>query len=113
MKPADDCDKGAARRGGARRRRTADLTLVDLLNAPELAILDALDHAVHVARVALIAQHPLLLGDASGRVCTEDDPIARGAAEIIDRALDLSGALRRYRRRIANASTLRDDDFPF
>jgi len=98
---------------GPRRRRPPALTLVDLLNAPELALLDVLDHALHVARVAIIAQHPHLLGDESGRVCTDGDPIAQGAAEIIDRAFDLAIALRRYRRAIANASTLRDDDFPF
>jgi hypothetical protein len=102
-----------AERMGARRRRAAAVTLVDLLNAPELAMLDVLDHAVHVVRLALIAQHPHLLGDEYGRVCTHDDPIAQGAAEIIDSALDLSVALRRYRHAIANASTLRDDDFPF
>jgi hypothetical protein len=104
--------KGAARMG-ARRRRAAALTLVELLNAPELAVLETLDHAVHVAKVALIAQHPHLLGDESGRVCANGDPIAQGAAEIIDRAFDLSVALRRYRRALANASTLHDDDFPF
>jgi hypothetical protein len=103
---------GAARIDG-RRRRAAALTLVDLLNAPELAMLDVLEHAVHVARVALIAQHPHLLGDESERTGTDGDPIAQRAAEIIDRALDLAGALRRYRRVIANASTLCDDDFPF
>jgi hypothetical protein len=100
-------------RMGARRRRAAALTLVDLLNAPELAMLDVLDHAVHVARVALIAQHPHLLGDEFERLGTDRDPIAQGAAEIIDRALGLSFALRRYRRAITNASTLHDDDFPF
>jgi hypothetical protein len=98
---------------GPRRRRAAALSLVDLLNAPELAPLDLLDHAVHVARVALIAQHPHLLGDESGRLHTDGDPIVQGAAEIIDRALGLSFALRRYRRAITNASTLHDDDFPF
>jgi hypothetical protein len=41
------------------------------------------------------------------------DPIAQRAAEIIDRAFDLSIALQRYRRAIANATDLRDDDFPF
>jgi hypothetical protein len=103
---------GAARIDG-RRRRAAALSLVDLLNAPELATLDVLEHAVHVARVALIAQHPHLLGDESGRTGADGDPIAQRAAEIIDRALGLSVALRRYRRALAKASTLHDDDFPF
>ncbi|MGH7440638.1 MAG: hypothetical protein ACRENE_33520 [Polyangiaceae bacterium] len=101
------------RTGVPRRGAPAALSLVDLLNAPELAVLDVLDHALHVARVALIAQHPHLLGDECGRVCHDGDRIARRAAELIDRALDLSGAVRRYRRAITNATALRDDDFPF
>jgi hypothetical protein len=96
-----------------RHRRTAALTLEAVLNAPELAVLDVLAHAANIARLALFAQHPHLLGDEFGRVCTDDDPIAQCASEIIDRALDLSASLRRYRRAVANASTLRDDDFPF
>jgi hypothetical protein len=104
--------KGAARMD-LRHRPHAALTLVDIWNAPELAVLDVLDHALHVARAALIAQHPHLLGNESGRPCTDGDPIAQRAAETLDRAFHLSVALRRYRRAIANASTLRDDDFPF
>ena len=99
----------------ATRPRSAGspLMLVDLLNAPELAVLDVLQHAVHVARVALIAQHPHLLGDERGQMHLDGDPIAQSAAEIIDRAFDLSVALQRYRRAIANATDLRDDHFPF
>jgi hypothetical protein len=94
-------------------RRAAALSLADVLNAPELALLDVLAYAANLAKVALLAQHPHLLGDQSGQVCIDDDPIAQGAAEIIDRAVDLSTALRRYRRAIANAATRPDDDFPF
>ena len=44
----------AARIGGVRRRGAdAPLTLMDILNAPELAVLDVLAHAAHVARLAL------------------------------------------------------------
>jgi hypothetical protein len=103
------------RRGlpGSVRRAGCDLTLTDVLNAPELALLDVLAHAAHIANVALIAQHPHLLGDEHGRVCLDGDLMAQRAAEIIDRAFDLSGAVRRYRQAIANVTTLRDDDFPF
>lgn len=101
----------APRRGVRRPRR--DLTLTDVLNAPELAVLDVLVHAAHIANVALIAQHPHLLGDEHGRVGLDDDPIAQRAAQLIDRAFDLCGAVRRYRAAIANVSTLRHDDFPF
>jgi hypothetical protein len=59
--------------------------------------------------VALLAQHTHLLGDECGRGRTDDDPIAQGAAEVIDRAVDLSAALRRYRRAIANAATSRPE----
>jgi hypothetical protein len=86
---------------------------VELLNAPELAVLDVLDHALHVARVALIAQYPHLLGDECGRMHLDGDPIAQSAADLIDQAFDVSIVLRRYRRAIANATTVRDDDFPF
>ncbi|MDP9148412.1 MAG: hypothetical protein M3O36_00505 [Myxococcota bacterium] len=99
---------------GVRRRGTgAPLTLMDILNAPELAVLDVLGHAVHVANAALIAQHPQLLGDEQGRVRHDGDPAAQRAAEVIDCAFALSRAVRRYRAELAKASTLRDDDFPF
>jgi hypothetical protein len=101
-------------RGGTRRRGTAArLTLVDVLNAPELAVLDVLDHAAHLANAALVAQHPHLLGDEHERSAHLREPIGRRAAEVIDCAFALSRAVRRYRVAIANASTLRDDDFPF
>lgn len=97
----------------ARCRRAAALSLADVLNAPELAVLDVLAHAANLAKMALLAQHPHLLGDESGRVCIDDDTIAQAAAQVIDRAVDLSTALQRYRRAIANAATRPDDDFPF
>jgi hypothetical protein len=101
-------------RGDARRRGTAArLTLVDVMNAPELAVLDVLEYAAHLAKVALIAQHPHLLGDESGRSAIDGDPIGQHAAEVIDCTFALSRALRRYRVAIANASALRDDDLPF
>ena len=101
-------------RGGTRRRGTAArLTLVDVMNAPELAVLDVLEHAAHLANVALIAQHPHLLGDENGRSAHDRDPIGQHAAEVIDCAFALSRAVRRYRVAIANAATLRDDDIPF
>jgi hypothetical protein len=101
-------------RGGTRRRGTAArLTLADVLNAPELAVLDVLDHAAHLANCALVAQHPHLLGDEHERSAHHRDPIGHRAAEVIDCAFALSRAVRRYRAAIANASTLRDDDLPF
>jgi len=94
------------------RRRNALLTLADVINAPELALIEVLGHAAHVVRVALIAQHPHLLGDEHGQVRLDDDPVAQCASQIIDRAVDLSAALRLYRRAIADAHQP-DEDFPF
>jgi hypothetical protein len=100
--------------GGTRRRSTAArLTLADVLNAPELAVLDVLEHAAHLAKVALIAQHPYLLGDENGQSVHDRGSIGQHAAEVIDCAFALSRAVHRYRVAIANASTLRDDDLPF
>ena len=80
-------------------------TLTAILNAPELAALAVLVHAVHVANVALIAQHPHLLADERERVCHDGDPIAQRAAKLIDGAFDLSRAVGRYRPAIANGTT--------
>jgi hypothetical protein len=102
-----------AARGGERWRHDTPLRLVDVLNAPELALLDVLGHAAHVANAVLIAQHPHLLGDERQRARHDLDPIAQRAAEVIDCAFALSRAVRRYRAALANASTLCDDDFPF
>jgi hypothetical protein len=63
--------------------------------------------------VALIAQYPHLLGDPAACLDPDGDPIAQAAFDVLERAFDLSAALRRYERQIANASTLRDDDFSF
>jgi hypothetical protein len=104
---------GVGRRGTRRRDTPARLTVVDVLNAPELAVLDVLDHAAHLANAALIAQHPHLLGDEHERSANDRDPVREYAAEVINCAFALSRAVRRYRVAIANASTLRDDDFPF
>ncbi|MGO9837405.1 MAG: hypothetical protein ACLP1X_24705 [Polyangiaceae bacterium] len=103
----------AAGTGERRRGALSPVTLVDLLNAPELAVLELLDHAVHVARLALVAQHPHLLGDEHGRPGSDADPIAQRAAEILDCAFALARAVRGYRRAIDHSATLRDDDFPF
>lgn len=105
--------KRPTRTDARRRGAAAPLTLVEILNAPELAALDVLTHAAHIATVALIAQHPHLLGDEYGRQCLDGDPVAQRAAGLIEHAFALSGAVRRYRSALANAATLRDDDFPF
>ena len=102
-----------AARSGWGSRGAARLTLVDVLNAPELAVLDVLDHAAHLANAALVAQHPHLLADQRERGRHDGDRIAQVAADVIDCAFALSRAVRRYRAAIANASALRDDDFPF
>ena len=93
----------SAARVDVRRGRAAVLTLADILNAPELAVLNVLAHAVHVARVALIAQYPHLLGDPAACLDPDGDPIAQAAFDVLERAFDLSAALRRYERQIDRA----------
>jgi hypothetical protein len=86
---------------------------VDLVSAPELAALDLLTHAVHVAGLALIAQYPHLLGDEQGRVRHEGDPVAELAERLLHRARNLDDVIGRYREAIANAHRPADDDLPF
>jgi hypothetical protein len=90
------------------------LTPVDLLAAPELAAIDLLDHAVHVAGLALLAQYPHLLGDEYGRVPHDGDAVAELAERLLRRARALDRVIARYRRAVANAQRAdSNDDLPF
>lgn len=101
----------------ARRRRgvrLAPITPEDLISAPELAALDLLSHAMHVAGLALLAQHPHLLGDEHGLVQHHGDPVAELAERLLHRARALDDVIARYREAIANAhSAAVNDDLPF
>jgi hypothetical protein len=89
------------------------ITPGDLQGAPELAVLDLLGHAVHVTGLALIAQHPHLLGDEHGLVRHHGDAVAALAEKLLHRAHQLDAAIRRYRKAVANACDTPDDDLPF
>jgi hypothetical protein len=93
--------------------RPAGLTLEEVLHAPELASLELLAHALNVARVAILAQYPYLLGDEHGRVDLDSDPVAKLADRLLEHAFPLEHILRRYRAAIANTIRRTGDDFPF
>jgi len=93
--------------------RPAVLTLEEVLQAPELAALDLLAHALNVVRVAIVAQHPYLLGDERGCVDLDSDPIAQLADRLLEHAFPLEHILRRYRAAIANTIRRTGDEFPF
>ncbi len=104
-------ERGARRRRGV---RLAPITPVDLISAPELAALDLLTHAVHVAGLALLAQYPHLLGDEHGLVRHHGDPVAELAERLLHRAHALDDVIARYREAIANAHPhAANDDLPF
>ena len=75
--------------------------------APELAILAALDHTLELALRALVAAHPQL-GDTECPAWARDPSPARYAAErILATATPLATAIDAYRRAVA---TRRDDE---
>lgn len=96
-----------------KRPRPTPLTPVDLLDAPQLAALDLLRHAVHVTGLALIAQHPHLLGNEQGLVCHDGDLVAELAERMLRRARALDHSIARYREAIADANRADDQDLPF
>lgn len=103
-----------------RRRRqptppaTPALGLGELIAAPELAALDLLDHALRVATLAVLAQHPHLLGDEYGRVAHDGDPVAATAERWVLAMAKLRPILEHYRRAVVDACHDRgNDDLPF
>lgn len=89
------------------------LGLEDLIAAPELAALELLDHALHIAVLALVAQYPHLLGDESGQVRHHGDPLAAIAECLLDATAMLRPILERYRLALAARHDGNDDDLPF
>jgi hypothetical protein len=81
-----------------------------LLAAPELVVVDLVDHALRSLRLALLAEHPLLDGDDAH----DDPPVQRRARALLHRAHDLRQALRDYRRLVDRVLHEPDDrDLPF
>jgi hypothetical protein len=79
------------------------LSPFDLMDAPELAALALLEHAIHVARIALLAQHVELL-DPDAPTQREPQPGGSLTTAFFARSYDLAVVIRRYRAAIANAA---------
>jgi hypothetical protein len=88
-------------------------TVPDLVRAPELAAVILLEHALDVARHALLAEIPTLIDDFHRP--REQGQVVDLAHSICLRAASLLDILRRYRRAVrdAAASPTPDDDLPF
>ena len=79
--------------------------------APEIVVVDLVDHALAALRLALLAEHPLL-GDSVATV--DDPPVQRRARALLAHVARLRRALNAYRRMVDDG--LREpprDDFPF
>ena len=84
--------------------------LRDLLAAPELVVVDLVDHTLTALRLALLAEHPL----AEGADAHEDAPVQRRARTLLRRADDLRKALAAYRKQVERVVGAWDQsDLPF
>ena len=95
---------------------TASPTVPDLIDAPELAALILLEHALDVAASALLAEHMTLIDDFHRP--REQGPVVSLAHTICRRARALRDTLVRYRRAVRDAAasaadSAPDDDLPF
>ncbi len=82
-----------------------------LLVAPEIVVVDLLDHGLEALRLAMLAEHPLLDDDLAAR---DDPPVQRRARALLRHADRLHRALDAYRREVDTA--LREDpheELPF
>lgn len=85
--------------------------LRQLLVAPELVVIDLVDHALRALKLALLAEHPLVDDDSTA---PDDPPVQRRARAILRRADDLRRALRAYRAQVARAlGDPKRNDLPF
>jgi hypothetical protein len=71
-----------------------------LIAAPELVVVDLVDHALRALRLALLAEHPLVDDDSAA---PDDPPVQRKARALLRRADDLRRALCAYRAQVARA----------
>ena len=94
---------------------SASPTVPDLIDAPELAAIVLLEHALDVAASALVAQHLTLIDDFHRPA--DQGPVVSLAHTICRRAGAMRDALVRYRRAVRDAATALDrtpeDDLPF
>jgi len=93
-----------------------DVTLPDIICAPELAVLGLLDHALRISAEALLAAHPALVGEPPPWRISPDLLAAR---RLLTYATRLSRAIVDYRHCVAqpvdapDASDGTDDDPAF
>lgn len=77
-------------------------TVPDLVDAPELAAVMLLEHALDIATDALLAEHPTLIDDFA---LARDESFALSYAHAIcRRAASLRNTLQRYRRAVRDAT---------
>jgi hypothetical protein len=82
-----------------------------LLAAPELVVVDLVDHTLHALRLALLAEHPIINDDDDGH---DDPPVQRRARALLRRADDLRRALDAYRKHVGLVLSEWDQpDLPF
>jgi hypothetical protein len=82
-----------------------------LLVAPEIVVVDLVDHALSALRLALFAEHPLLDDDLAAN---DDPPVQRRARVLLRHADRLHRALDAYRREVDDVlRELPRDDLPF
>ncbi len=85
--------------------------LRQLLVAPEMVVVDLLDHCLDALRLAMLAEHPLLDDELAAH---DDAPVQQRARALLRHAIRLRRALDDYRREVRDV--LRDvarDDMPF
>ena len=82
-----------------------------LLVAPEIVVVDLVDHSLTALRLALLAEHPMLDDDLAA---LDDPPVQRRARSLLRIATRLRRALRAYRRDARGVlRELPPDDLPF
>ncbi|HEX7273202.1 MAG TPA: hypothetical protein VF420_13740 [Casimicrobiaceae bacterium] len=91
----------------SRRSRSPHPTIDQLITAPELAILAALEDTLRVATLALAAAWPEIQ-----EVDLSPDEQPRTALDVIESARALTAAVNRYRLALA-VDHARDQDLPF
>jgi hypothetical protein len=85
--------------------------LHDLLAAPELVVVDLVDHTLTALRLALLAEHPLIDDDLNAH---DDAPVQRRARALLRQAERLRLVLAAYRKQVGRALTKWDQpDLPF
>ena len=82
-----------------------------LLIAPEIIVVDLVDHALHALGLALLAEHPLIDDDSAAH---DDAPVQRRARALLRRARALRRAIDDYRTQVERVLRPPDEpDLPF